>query len=104
MNLGSKSLFNSLCYDELGANFHLADLARGIASSRLQCRAGRCAATLSGTVGYFARFSIRSLTTPGSAKVDVSPSAPKSFSAILRRIRRMILPDLVLGRPGAHWI
>ena len=27
-----------------------------------------------------------------------------SFSAILRRMRRMILPERVLGRPGAHWI
>src|SRR3990172_8578521 len=27
-----------------------------------------------------------------------------SFSAILRRIRRMIFPERVLGSPGAHWI
>ena len=41
---------------------------------------------------------------PGSARVEVSPRLPKSFSAILRRMRRMILPERVLGRPGAHWI
>ena len=52
----------------------------------------------------FMRFAIRSSTTAGSARVEVSPSAPKSFSAILRRMRRMILPDRVLGRPGANWI
>jgi hypothetical protein len=28
----------------------------------------------------------------------------ESFSAILRRMRRMILPERVLGRPGANWI
>mmetsp|Transcript_2388 Transcript_2388/g.3153 ORF Transcript_2388/g.3153 Transcript_2388/m.3153 type:complete len:243 (+) Transcript_2388:458-1186(+) len=49
-----------------------------------------------------ARFSIRSSTTDGSARVEVSPREPKSFSAILRRMRRMILPDRVFGRPGAH--
>ena len=48
----------------------------------------------------FCRFSIRSSTTAGSARVDVSPSEPKSSSAILRRMRRMILPERVFGRPG----
>src|SRR5690349_19574643 len=52
----------------------------------------------------FIRLSISSLTTVGSAKVEVSPRLPYSFSAILRRMRRMILPERVLGRPGAHWI
>ena len=33
----------------------------------------------------------------GSASVEVSPSAPYSFSAILRRMRRMILPERVFG-------
>ena len=33
-----------------------------------------------------------------------SPSTPYSFSAILRRMRRMILPERVFGRPGANWI
>ena len=47
---------------------------------------------------------IRSSTTAGSASVEVSPSAPNSSSAILRRMRRMILPERVLGRPGANWI
>src|SRR3954452_9248109 len=48
------------------------------------------------------RFLMRSSTTVGSASVDVSPSAPNSFSAILRRMRRMILPERVFGRPGAN--
>jgi hypothetical protein len=52
----------------------------------------------------FMRFSMRSVTTPGSASVDTSPSEPSSFSATLRRMRRMILPERVLGRPGANWI
>ena len=41
-------------------------------------------------------------TTAGSARVVMSPIAPASFSAILRRIRRMILPERVLGSPGAN--
>src|SRR6185312_15591953 len=53
---------------------------------------------------YPTRFSTRSVTTPGSAKVDVSPRLSVSFAAILRRIRRMILPLRVFGSPGAHWI
>ena len=43
-------------------------------------------------------------TTDGSASVEVSPSAPNSSSAIFLRIRRMILPERVFGRPGANWI
>ena len=35
---------------------------------------------------------------------DVSPRLPNSSSAILRRMRRMILPDRVFGRLGANWI
>src|SRR3954451_2259847 len=50
------------------------------------------------------RLSMRSSTTLGSARVEVSPRLPNSFSAILRRMRRMILPERVLGRPGANWI
>ena len=50
----------------------------------------------------FWRFSIRSSTTAGSARVDVSPREVKSFSPILRKMRRMILPERVFGRPGAH--
>ena len=46
---------------------------------------------------------MRSPTTVGSASVEVSPSVPNSPSAILRRIRRMILPERVFGRPGANW-
>src|SRR3546814_4977811 len=52
----------------------------------------------------FFRPSISPSTRLGSASVDVSPSDPKSFSAILRKIRRMILPERVLGRPGVRWI
>jgi len=53
----------------------------------------------------------RSSTTAGSASVEVSPRLPGSSSAILRRMRRMILPerswaarrelDLVGGRDRA---
>ena len=50
----------------------------------------------------FCRLSISSVTTAGSARVDVSPSEPYSFSAILRRIRRMILPERVFGNIGAN--
>ena len=51
-----------------------------------------------------ARFFTRSSTTAGSARVVVSPRLAISPSATLRRIRRMILPERVLGRPGAHWM
>lgn len=37
-------------------------------------------------------------TTDGSLNVLVSPSESSSPLKILRKIRRMILPDLVLGR------
>src|SRR5947199_76777 len=50
------------------------------------------------------RLLIRSSTTAGSANVEVSPSAPTSSSAILRRMRRMIFPERVFGRPGANWM
>jgi len=50
------------------------------------------------------RFSISSASTPGSASVEVSPRPSVSLAAILRRMRRMILPLRVFGRPGAHWI
>jgi pyruvate/2-oxoglutarate dehydrogenase complex dihydrolipoamide dehydrogenase (E3) component len=71
-------------------------------------RARRAAA--GGLIGWTAarqrimRFSTRSVTTAGSARVDVSPSWSASLAAILRRMRRMILPERVLGRPGAHWM
>ncbi|MEN9960189.1 MAG: hypothetical protein RL045_440 [Bacteroidota bacterium] len=38
-------------------------------------------------------------TTPGSNNVDVSPKLAVSPSATLRRMRRMILPERVLGNP-----
>ena len=50
----------------------------------------------------FIRFSTRSLTTAGSASVEMSPRFAWSFSAIFLSIRRMILPERVFGRPGAH--
>ena len=50
----------------------------------------------------FCRCSTRSSTTAGSASVEVSPRLPGSSSAILRRMRRMILPERVFGNPGAN--
>jgi type IV secretory pathway TraG/TraD family ATPase VirD4 len=41
-------------------------------------------------------------STPGSARVEMSPSCSCSSAAILRRMRRMILPERVFGSPGAH--
>ena len=41
-------------------------------------------------------------TTPGSNNVDVSPKLPNSPSATLRRMRRMILPERVLGKPETN--
>jgi ferredoxin--NADP+ reductase len=41
---------------------------------------------------------------PDRPAVEVSPSCSGAFSAILRRMRRMILPERVFGRPGAHWM
>src|SRR5262249_9718196 len=74
---------------------------RGNCRSRQQSR-NKCAAIHSAL--RFWRLSTRSLTTAGSASVEVSPRFPNSSSAILRRMRRMILPERVLGRPGANWI
>src|SRR5438874_770948 len=42
-------------------------------------------------------------TTLGSASVEVSPRPEVAPSAILRRIRRMILPERVLGSAGVKW-
>ena len=39
-------------------------------------------------------------TTEGSASVEMSPSSSCLFAATLRKIRRMILPERVLGKPG----
>src|SRR5215212_1667967 len=50
----------------------------------------------------FCRLFTRSSTTAGSASVLVSPKLPNSSSAILRRMRRMILPERVLGSDGAN--
>ena len=66
-------------------NFHLS---RGIAD-----------------LDYFLSFasctvSIILSTTDGSARVEVSPSWSSSPARIFRRMRRMILPDRVLGRSG----
>ena len=51
---------------------------------------------------YCCRLATRFSTTEGSANVLVSPSEPSSFSAILRKMRRIILPERVFGNPGAH--
>ena len=48
------------------------------------------------------RCSMRFWTTAGSASVEMSPKLSSSFAAILRRMRRMILPDRVFGKQGAH--
>jgi len=50
----------------------------------------------------FIRFSTRSSTTAGSAKVEISPKLSCSLAAILRRMRRIIFPERVLGSPGDH--
>eukprot|EP00962_Isochrysis_galbana_P045024 scaffold17620_cov155-Isochrysis_galbana.AAC.5 len=39
-------------------------------------------------------------TMDGSANVEMSPSWSHSRHAILRKMRRMILPERVFGRPG----
>src|SRR5690606_392396 len=41
-------------------------------------------------------------TTDGSRSVDTSPRFEVSPSAILRRIRRMIFPERVLGNPATN--
>ena len=38
----------------------------------------------------------------GVASVEVSPRFSSSLAATLRRMRRIILPERVLGSPGAH--
>jgi hypothetical protein len=48
---------------------------------------------------YISRVLIISSTTLGSANVDISPKLDNSFSAILRKIRRMIFPERVFGNP-----
>ena len=49
-------------------------------------------------------FSIIELTTVGSNNVEVSPKSEKFPSAIFLRILRIILPDLVFGRPETNCI
>ena len=44
--------------------------------------------------------SLMACTTEGSASVEVSPRSSISPAATLRRIRRIILPDRVFGKPG----
>ena len=51
---------------------------------------------------HFPRISMMACTTLGSARVDTSPSSLSALTAILRRMRRMILPLRVLGRPAAR--
>ena len=53
---------------------------------------------------YPTRFLTSSSTTAGSASVEMSPRLSMSCAAILRKIRRMILPERVFGSAGANWI
>ena len=48
----------------------------------------------------FFLFSIKSFTTEGSAKVEVSPKFSNSFDAIFLKILLIIFPDLVFGKPA----
>ena len=64
--------------------------------------AASCGIRSGDATSRFIRFSTNSSTTLGSARVVTSPSASCSFAAILRKMRRMILPERVFGRPGAH--
>ena len=43
-----------------------------------------------------------SSTTDESASVEISPNESISSAATLRKIRRIILPERVLGKLGAH--
>lgn len=47
-------------------------------------------------------FSTISSTTNGSNSVDVSPKFETSPSAILRKMRRMIFPERVFGKPDTN--
>ena len=92
---------------ELLANTGAHSQAKRRVRHRHRARAGRGGssfpAATAGRVGYsFCRFLTRSSTTAGSANVVVSPRFSSSFAAILRRMRRMILPERVFGNPGAH--
>ena len=49
---------------------------------------------------HLPRNSMMPCTMPGSARVDVSPSSSSFLTAILRRMRLMILPDRVFGSPA----
>src|SRR5512140_3324312 len=53
---------------------------------------------------FYSLFFTRSATTEGSASVLVSPRLLTSFAATFLRMRRMIFPLRLLGRPSAHWI
>ena len=53
---------------------------------------------------FYLIFSIIELTTLGSNNVEVSPKSEKFPSAIFLSILRIILPDLVLGRPETNCI
>ena len=51
----------------------------------------------------FLWFSTISSTTDGSDRVEMSPRSSGLSEATCRRIRRMILPDRVLGKPEQNW-
>lgn len=85
----------------MGARYDRAGTSLTQAPERLE--PSRAAGRRDGCVGQrLTRLSINPCTTPGSARVEVSPRLSSSLQAILRRIRRMILPERVFGRLGAH--
>ena len=49
---------------------------------------------------FSACFFTISSTTEGSESVEMSPNWSDWFDAIFLRMRRMIFPDRVLGKPG----
>ena len=52
----------------------------------------------------FKRSCTKSSTILGSASVETSPNWLLSSAAIFLKILLIILPDLVFGKFGAHWI
>ena len=74
------------------------------AASRAHTRSALRAGSARLPAHHLPRSSSSCATTPGSARVEVSPSWSSSLLAILRSTRRMIFPERVLGRPGAQWM
>ena len=53
---------------------------------------------------YLLLFSIKSSTTEGSVRIEVSPKFSKSFDAIFLSMLFIIFPDLVFGKRGVIFI